>query len=109
MPLCSLSSPLCIRFLLTDRGRAVLARLAPAGMGAALSTTISVPIASLQIFALFALWSPSGKIWWQAEGASLALVTALYATAWLLLGKAMVDAGLPLQHAAVGLNTVAAV
>jgi protein-S-isoprenylcysteine O-methyltransferase Ste14 len=94
--------PVMHSFLLTGRGRAVLARLAPAGTGAALSTTTYVTIASLQIFALFALWSPSGEIWWQAEGASLALMTALYATAWLLLGKAMADAGMSLQTGSLG-------
>jgi protein-S-isoprenylcysteine O-methyltransferase Ste14 len=94
--------PVLHSFLLTNRGRAVLSRLAPAGTGTTLSTTTYVTIASLQVFTLFALWSPSGEIWWQAEGASLALVTALYATAWLLLGKAMADAGLSLQTGSLG-------
>lgn len=94
--------PVMHSFLLTGRGRAVLARLAPAGTGTALSTTTYVTIASLQIFALFALWSPSGVIWWQAEGASLVLMVALYATSWLLLGKAMADAGLSLQTGCLG-------
>lgn len=94
--------PIVHSYLLTDRGRAVLARLAPAGTGATLSTTTFVTIASLQIFALFALWSPSGVIWWRAEGASLAVMTALYASAWLLLGKAMADAGLSLQMGYLG-------
>ena len=61
-----------------------------------------VTIASLQIFALFVLWSPSGEIWWQAEGTSLALMTTLYGTAWLLLGKAMADAGMSLQTGSLG-------
>jgi len=94
--------PLMHSFLLTDRGRAVLARLAPAGMGATLTTTTFVAIASLQILALFILWSPSGVIWWQAQGAGLVLMTALYATAWLLLAKAMTDAGLSLQTGSLG-------
>ena len=46
--------PVMHSFLLTDRGRALLARLAPAGTGVALSTTTYVTVASLQIFALFA-------------------------------------------------------
>jgi len=94
--------PLMHSFLLTTRGRALLARLAPAGTGAALSTTTYVAIASVQILALFALWSPSGVIWWQAQGAGLVIMTALYATAWLLLGKAMTDAGLSLQTGSLG-------
>ncbi len=94
--------PVMHSFLLTASGRGVLARLAPPGTGATLSTTTYATVASLQIFALFALWSPSGEIWWQAEGASLAVMTALYGTAWLLLGKAMTDAGLSLQTGSLG-------
>lgn len=94
--------PIMHSFLLTGRGRAVLGRLAPMGTGAILSTTNYVTIAALQIFALFAFWSPSGTIWWQAEGASLAVMSGLYAFAWLLLGKAMADAGLTLQCGVIG-------
>jgi methanethiol S-methyltransferase len=94
--------PITHSFLLTNRGRALLARLAPAGMGSALSSTTYVTIASLQVFALFALWSPGGKIWWQADGAAFATLTALYAVSWLLLGKAMADAGLALQTGSLG-------
>src|SRR5262249_20676656 len=88
--------------LLTGRGSRVLAGLAPRGTGTTLSTTTYVSIASLQILALFALWSPSGVIWWQAEGVTLALLTALYATSWLALSKAMADAGLSLQTGSLG-------
>lgn len=94
--------PLMHSFLLTDKGRGVLARMAPVGSGATLAPTTYVMIASAQILAIFALWSPSGDIWWQAEGAVLVVMTALYATAWLLLGKAMADAGLALQTGALG-------
>ena len=94
--------PIAHSFLLTNRGRALLARLAPAGIGSTLSSTTYVTIASLQIFALFALWSASGTIWWQADGAVLAILTALYAVSWLLLGKAMADAGLALQTGSLG-------
>jgi methanethiol S-methyltransferase len=62
-----------------------------------LSTTTYVTIAALGIFALFALWSPTGTIWWQAHGPALAIPVSLYATSWLLLGKSMADAGLALQ------------
>ncbi|MFO7561528.1 MAG: bifunctional 2-polyprenyl-6-hydroxyphenol methylase/3-demethylubiquinol 3-O-methyltransferase UbiG [Enhygromyxa sp.] len=94
--------PLLHSFLLTKKGRVVLARVAPVGTGATLAPTTYVMIASAQILALFALWSPSEVIWWQAEGAALVVITALYALAWLLLGKAMADAGLALQTGALG-------
>jgi methanethiol S-methyltransferase len=94
--------PVVHSLLLTTRGRALLARLAPPGTGTTLSTTTYATIAALQVFALFALWSPSGTIWWQAHGAALAILVALYAGAWLLLGKSMADAGLALQTGSLG-------
>ncbi|MCV7178180.1 methyltransferase family protein [Mycolicibacterium sphagni] len=54
------------------------------------------------MFALFALWSPSGTIWWQAHGPALVVLDVLYACAWLLLGKAMYDAGLSVQIGTLG-------
>jgi protein-S-isoprenylcysteine O-methyltransferase Ste14 len=94
--------PVMHSVLLTVRGRRFLVKLAPAGSGSTLSTTTFVTIAAIQVFALFALWSPSGTIWWQASGATLVAISALYAGAWLLLGKAMVDAGLSLQTGSLG-------
>ncbi len=97
-----LQFPLAHSFLLSGRGRALLRVLAPAGLGADLSTTSYVIVASLQILLLFGLWSPSGIIWWQAEGWMLALMIALYTAGWLLLLKSMVDAGITLQTGALG-------
>lgn len=86
----------------TARGRALLARMAPRGAGPTLSTTTYATIAALQVFVLFAFWSPTGTIWWRAGGAALVVMTGLYVLAWLLLGKAMADAGLRLQTGSLG-------
>lgn len=94
--------PVVHSLLLTGRGRKLLARLAPLGAGATLSATTYATTASFGVFALFALWSPTGEIWWQAHGAVLVVMTALYAASWLLLGKSMMDAGLALQTGALG-------
>ena len=94
--------PIMHSFLLSTRGRALLAHLAPAGTSTTLSSTTFVTIASVQVFALFALWSAGGTIWWQAHGVALAAMTVLYAASWLLLGKAMSDAGLGLQTGSLG-------
>ncbi len=94
--------PVVHSLLLTSKGRALLSRLAPLGAGATLSATTYVTIAALQVFALFAFWSPTGTIWWQASGAALALMVGLYAASWLLLGKSMADAGLGLQTGSLG-------
>ena len=94
--------PVAHSLLLTPRGRALLARLAPPGTGVTLSTTTYVTIAALQVFALFAFWTPTGTIWWQAGGVALVIMCLLYAGSWALLGKAMADAGLALQTGALG-------
>ena len=54
--------------LLSRRGRAVLSRLAPHELGGRLATTTYALIASVQVWLLFALWSPSGTVWWRASG-----------------------------------------
>ena len=56
--------PLLHSMLLSRRGRAVLGRLAPHGLGGRLATTTYALIASVQVGLLFALWSPSGTVWW---------------------------------------------
>jgi len=94
--------PLAHSLLLTNRGRALLARLAPMGAGNTLSTTSYATIAALQVFVLFAFWTPSSTIWWQARGPALVVMVALYAASWALLGKSMADAGLSLQTGSLG-------
>lgn len=94
--------PLAHSLLLTTRGRSVLARLAPAGTGATLSSTIFATVAGIQVFALFMFWSPTGTVWWHAAGTVGVVITALYAMSWLFLAKAMVDAGLGLQTGSLG-------
>lgn len=94
--------PVIHSLLLSRPGRVVLARLAPAGTGTVLSTTTFVVVASVQIVALFGLWSPTGTVWWRADGDALAVLTAAYVAAWLLLLKAMADAGLGLQTGSMG-------
>lgn len=97
-----LQFPVAHSLLLTDAGRAVLARLAPRGTGMTLVTTTFATISALQVFALFALWSPTGTIWWHATGAAQVVLTALYVASWLLLGKSMADAGLSVQTGSLG-------
>ena len=97
-----LQFPLLHSFLLTRSGRGLLKILAPRHLGLALSSTTFATVASIQVFLLFGLWSPSGIVWWQAAGPVLALFSLFYALAWLLLLKSMVDAGLALQTGSLG-------
>lgn len=97
-----LQFPLVHSVLLSQSGRRFLARLAPRRTGATLATTTYALIASLQLLVVFMLWTPSGTVWWQATGASLWLMAALYAASWLLLIKASWDAGAEVQSGLLG-------
>lgn len=94
--------PLGHSFFLSDRGRRLLARLAPAPHGRTLATTTYATIASIQLLALFTLWTPSGVVVWQAEGWAFWAMTTLYAGAWALLTKASFDAGPEVQSGFLG-------
>ncbi|WP_135506570.1 methyltransferase family protein [Roseovarius aestuariivivens] len=94
--------PLAHSLLLTKRGMAALNKLGPARYGKTLATTSFAIIASLQLLALFTLWTPSGIVWWRAEGAVFWIICAAYAGSWLLLIKASYDAGAELQSGALG-------
>jgi protein-S-isoprenylcysteine O-methyltransferase Ste14 len=94
--------PLGHSLLLTPRGQRVLAALAPAPHGRTLATTTYAAIASAQLLLLFAFWSPSGVVWWRAEGWALWAMTALYGASWLLLSKASFDAGPTVQSGLLG-------
>lgn len=94
--------PLLHSLLLTRQGGKLLARLVPGPHGATLSTTTYALIASVQLLALFTLWTPSGIIWWRAEGAMFWVICTAYTLSWLLLLKASFDAGAEVQSGALG-------
>lgn len=96
-----LQFPLAHSALLGTAGGRALGRL-PGPHGRTLATTTYALIASLQLLALFTLWTPSGIVWWRAEGAGLVVLCGLYGASWLLLGKAILDAGVELQTGALG-------
>jgi protein-S-isoprenylcysteine O-methyltransferase Ste14 len=97
-----LQFPLAHSLLLTGPGGRFLARLVPGPHGATLATTTYAIIASVQLLALFALWTPSGIVWWRAEGALFWAVTVAYGASWLILLKASFDAGAEVQLGALG-------
>ena len=94
--------PLAHSLLLTAPGVRLLARLIPGPHGQTLATTTYAIIASAQLLALFVLWTPSGIVWWRAEGVAFWVVSAAYASSWLILLKASFDAGAEVQSGALG-------
>lgn len=97
-----LQFPLGHSLLLTGRGGRLLARLLPGPHGDTVSTTTYAIIASTQLLCLFVFWTPSGIVWWRAEGTLLWWITAAYAGSWLVLIKASFDAGAEVQSGALG-------
>jgi methanethiol S-methyltransferase len=94
--------PLAHSLLLTPSGNRFLARIVPGRHGRTLATTTYALIASLQLLALFTLWTPSGIVWWRAEGTAFMVICVAYAATWLLLAKASFDAGPEVQSGALG-------
>lgn len=97
-----LQFPLVHSALLTGPGGRLLTRLIPGPYGQTLATTTYALIASAQLLVLFVLWTPSGIVWWRAEGAVFWAITATYGASWLLLLKASFDAGAEVQSGALG-------
>ncbi|MGY6548718.1 MAG: methyltransferase family protein [Roseinatronobacter sp.] len=94
--------PLAHSAFLGARGSRWLARMVPGPHGQTLASTTYALVASVQLLALFALWTPSGVVWWRAEGALFWAICAAYASAWGLLIKASFDAGAEVQSGALG-------
>ncbi|WP_085307616.1 methyltransferase family protein [Planktotalea arctica] len=99
--------PLAHSLLLSPRGNRALAKLAPRAFAQSLSTTTYAIIASMQLLALFTLWTPSGIIWWQANGAAFTLICFCYGLSWLMLIWASYDAGAEVQSGALGWMSLA--
>ena len=97
-----LQFPLLHSWLLSSRGRRVLAAFAPRGAGRTLAPTVFATIAAWQILATFLLWSPTGGVLWEPHGAVRIAIAASFALSWLFLGKALHDAGLGLQTGSIG-------
>ncbi|MEO0944482.1 MAG: isoprenylcysteine carboxylmethyltransferase family protein [Pseudomonadota bacterium] len=102
-----LQFPLMHSLMLSPRGAKLLNWLAPSDHAKTLSTTTYAIVASVQLLALFALWTPSGIVWWRAEGAAFYALCTLYAISWLLLIKASYDAGAEVQSGALGWMSMA--
>ena len=81
-------------WLLSDRGRRFMSHLAPWGLGKPLASTLFATLASIQLLLLFVFWSPSEVLWSAPEGWMRITMTGLYLSSWLVLMKAMMDAGL---------------
>ena len=94
--------PLIHSYLLSSGGRAWLMKLAPREFARDLTPTIFTIVASLQVLATFALWSPSGTTLYEASGGLLWLSRAAFAASWMFLIKALYDAGLAVQTGYIG-------
>ena len=101
-----MSFPLFHSWLLGDRGRKWMARMTPGGIGRELGTTTFVFISSLQLLALFLLWSPTGHMIGRVTGPAVWALAAVAAVGWLLLGLSMYQAHFALQTGALGWTSV---
>ena len=102
-----LQFPILHSLLLSKKGRWALNWLAPGDVAGTLSTTTFATVASVQLFVLFAFWTPTGVIWWRAEGTVFYTICGAYAVSWVLLIKASYDAGAEVQSGALGWMSLA--
>ena len=101
-----LQFPIAHSVLLSGPGVRFVSKLVPGPHGKTLSTTTFAIIASLQLFLLFAFWTPSDIVWWRAEGWAFWVICSAYAMSWLLLLWASWDAGAEVQSGALGWMTL---
>ena len=101
----ALSFPLLHSWLLTRPGGRLLDGLLGDRGGRLRSTTYAL-VASLQLLAIFALWSPSGQELWHARNGARVVSELLFASSWVLLAWAMYDAGLAIQTGWLGWSSV---
>ena len=102
-----LQFPFMHSILLSKSGSQFLNFLAPSEYAGTLNTTSYAIFASIQLLALFALWTPSGVVWWRAEGYLFFIICVLYASSWALLIKASYEAGAEVQSGALGWMSLA--
>jgi methanethiol S-methyltransferase len=101
-----LQLPLGHSFLLSSTGQRALKWLAPEKVASDMAPTVYVIIAAIQVGGLFALWTPSGTVWWQAQGSLFYVFTALFLSSWALLGLSTLHAGIELQSGFNGWSAV---
>lgn len=101
-----LQFPLLHSLFLGHRGGSWVARRVPFGLGRDLATTTFAAIASLQLLVTFLLWCPTGIELWRPAGAWMTGWEIVYGASWLLLLKAMGDAGLGIQTGSLGWTSV---
>lgn len=102
-----LSFPLLHSLLLTSGGRNWLAQRLPSRLFSAsesrtLVTTLFAITASLNLLAVFLLWTPSGLVLFELTGKWWWIGVFANSICWLLLVRALWDAGLSLQTGAIG-------
>ena len=97
-----LQFPIVHSFLLSQRGQKILTSIGPKELASHLSTTSFTIVASLQLLALFMLWSPSKIVYDMPFEFLVYLLTVLYFLSWILLIFATIDAGLEVQSGALG-------
>jgi protein-S-isoprenylcysteine O-methyltransferase Ste14 len=101
-----LQFPIIHSLLLSESGRRALTKIVPFGIGGDLSTTTFAFISSLQLIAVFLLWTPTGIILWEPHGVIRAVLGVLFVFSWVFLGKAILDTNLALHSGYLGWGAV---
>jgi hypothetical protein len=101
-----LQFPILHSLLLARVGTPLLDAIAPPKLAVRLRPTTYVLVASLQLLAVFVGWSPGSRIFWIPSGTLYYVHCFLFATSWMLLGKAMWDGHLGIQTGYIGWTSI---
>jgi protein-S-isoprenylcysteine O-methyltransferase Ste14 len=96
--------PLLHSFFLSKKGQKILSRISP--LGSDMSTTTFALLSSLQLMAVFGLWTPASSVWFSPHGTVLVLWSVCFAAAWIFLAKAIVDSNLALHSGFLGWSAI---
>ncbi len=98
--------PVLHSFFLSKRGRNLMAKTAPDGLGRDLVSTTYVLVGSLQLLGTFTLWSPSGITLSDPAGWERHVLQLVFLASWIFLIRALTDSGLAVQTGYLGWTSV---
>ena len=98
-----LQFPILHSYFLSTPGRKLLGKLVPREIRADMGTTLFAIVASIQLILVFGAWLHFGNVLWMPSSMlAWVVLSSFYGISWLLLLKAMLDAGLLVQTGCLG-------
>lgn len=98
--------PVFHSFFLTSAGTKILLAPFPREIGKDLITTTYAFVSSIQLLIVFLFWTPVQTAWFVPSGTVLLPWMLVYGLSWLILVKALSEAGISMHTGALGWRSV---